>query len=72
MQLAGDSIVKSKSDERQLKGHCVAFDEDNFNKAKEILDEALEKIRKLKNCSEENEEVYFMELALFPLTKNKH
>ena len=71
LQLAGDSIVQSTTDERQLKGHCVAFDQKNFFYAKQILDEALDKIINLENDTEEKEAVYFMELALFPLTKSE-
>lgn len=69
LQLAGDSIGKSSSEERQLIGHCVAFDEESFTKAKDILNEALDKIINLTSNSNNNEKVYFMELALFPLTK---
>ncbi|MAE57395.1 MAG: hypothetical protein CME69_00860 [Halobacteriovorax sp.] len=69
LALAGDSITKTPSTQRQLKGHCMAFNKNNYEEAKDILNEALEKIANLDNSTEEGESVYFVELALFPLTK---
>lgn len=71
LQLAGDSTVHSKSHERQLLGHCVSLDQGRFSEAKEILKDAFEKIQNLQNHQNKSEQVYSIELALFPLTKGE-
>ncbi|MCM2276450.1 MAG: TIGR02147 family protein [Oligoflexia bacterium] len=67
-QLASDSIESTPSAERSIQGHTFALDEKGFDRAREILNEALSKIRALEEEGSGTDTVYHAELALFPLT----
>ncbi|MCM2323377.1 MAG: TIGR02147 family protein [Oligoflexia bacterium] len=68
LELASASIENTPSAERSLLGHTFALDEKGLARAKEILGEALEKLRALEKEGSGNDAVYHAELALFPLT----
>lgn len=71
MRLAGESIDKVPSQERNILGHTVAMSAENFEKAREIAEAALKKIAALQESAasgSENDCVYHFEVALFPLT----
>ncbi|MCM2323747.1 MAG: TIGR02147 family protein [Oligoflexia bacterium] len=69
LALAADSIEQTPREERNLIGHAFAADAATFAKAREILQEAFEKIRALEEDKKEADSVYFVELALFPFTR---
>lgn len=66
--LAAQSIENTPSSERLIVGHSFAIDSAQFDRAREIINEALSKIQALKKAQEPGESVYHVELALFPLT----
>lgn len=68
-ELAGRSIEAVPGDRRSILGHGIAVDRENFDRARQILDEAFERIRALQPEPSRTEDVYFMHLALFPLTQ---
>jgi uncharacterized protein (TIGR02147 family) len=67
--LAARSIEKTPSEERDIQGHTFALRDEDLDAAKEIVEEALRKIRKLGESEVKGESVYHMEIALFPLTQ---
>jgi uncharacterized protein (TIGR02147 family) len=67
--LAARSIEKTPSEERNIQGHTFALRDEDLDEAKEIVEEALRKIRKLGESEVKGESVYHMEIALFPLTQ---
>lgn len=69
--LASRSIENTPSAERSIFGHTFAVDAGNFEKARAILAEALEKIRALGPGNPGPDSVYHAELAFFPLTKKE-
>ena len=66
-----DSISSVPSEERLILGRTIALSQDNFSTAKEILSDAMEKIADLPAADDLSAEVYQIELAISPLTKNK-
>ncbi len=67
--LAAQSIENTSSEQRTILGHTFAIRPEDFEKAREILNESLDKIRALGHTSQAPDSVYHMEIALFPLTK---
>ena len=67
--LAGDSIEKTASKDRNIQGHTCALNAADFERAQKIVEQAMQEIRDLGEHSEKGESVYHMEVALFPLTK---
>lgn len=68
---AVESIHKVSSEERYLLGHTVAINSGNFAEAKEILDEALERITKLNQGDSGDSDVYHFSFLGFPLTSKE-
>jgi uncharacterized protein (TIGR02147 family) len=68
LQLAGKSIEKTPSAKRSIQGHTCTLSEENFAKAKEIVDNAIQQIRALGQGEKQGDSVYHLEMALFPLT----
>ena len=71
LKLAGDSTRYAKTEERKLLGHCVALEEKNIVKAQEIIQNAYDQIQALQKVTDKGEVVYFMELAVFPITEGE-
>lgn len=69
LSLAAESIDGTPREERNLLGHAFAADPKIFDQANAILREAYEKIRSLGERPASADSVYFVELALFPLTR---
>ncbi|MBC7690878.1 MAG: DUF4423 domain-containing protein, partial [Methylotenera sp.] len=70
LSLASDSIENTRSAERSIQGHTFAVSPGNFDQARRILDEAIEKIKRLSEpVTPEVSAVYHVEVALFPLTQ---
>jgi uncharacterized protein (TIGR02147 family) len=67
--LASKAIETIPSEEREIQGHTVGLTEKGFQEARAIMEEALEKIRKLGEAENKSENVYHLEVALFPMTK---
>lgn len=70
MRLAGEAIEKVPSAERNIVGHTCSLTSENYEKAKEIAEAALQKIQAL-GSNQGGDSVYHFELALFPLTAQK-
>lgn len=68
MDLATQSIFKTPRELRHLLSHTTAFSGENMPQVKAILEDALEKIRKLEKASE-NKDVYNFSLYAFPLSE---
>lgn len=69
MRLAAESITSIPREERFIMGHTCALDQEDYQKAREIVEEAIQKIRKLGDAKPTAEgAVFHLELALFPLT----
>lgn len=66
---AVESIHKLSSEERYILGHTVAINSSSFSEARVILDEAMEKLKKLESNVPEKNEVYHFSVLGFPLTK---
>ncbi len=71
LKLAGDSTLYATPDERKLLGHCVALNKENIDIAQVIIQEAYDKLRALQGDEDKGDVVYFMEMAIFPLTKGE-
>ncbi|MFT6070012.1 MAG: hypothetical protein ACJAT2_002475 [Bacteriovoracaceae bacterium] len=69
LSMANESIEMVPSNERLILGHTVTLSEENFEESNKILQEALEKIKKLNKRDQKNTRVYHFEMASFPLTK---
>jgi uncharacterized protein (TIGR02147 family) len=69
--LAARSIEKTPSDQRNIQGRTFALKAEDFDQANEIVEEALEKIRKLSEGKADGDSVYHLEIALFPLTQSQ-
>jgi uncharacterized protein (TIGR02147 family) len=67
--LASRAIEAIPSEEREIQGHTVGLTEEGFQEAKMIVQEALEKLRKLGQAEKGSQTVYHLEVALFPMTK---
>lgn len=70
LDLAFKAIHEVKREERYLLGRTVAISQNDFAKAKEIFDKALEQIEKLGADDKKNDHVYHFELAAFPMTES--
>jgi uncharacterized protein (TIGR02147 family) len=68
LELASQAATYIDTDHRRLLGHCVALKQENVEEAKKIIEEAYARLRGLQDSNDESDSVYFMELALFPLT----
>jgi uncharacterized protein (TIGR02147 family) len=69
LDLAAKSIENTPSAERSIQGHTFALSNENLEKAREIVEEALLKVRALGKDEMQGSSVYHLELALFPLTQ---
>jgi uncharacterized protein (TIGR02147 family) len=67
--LASRSIENTPSGDRNIQGNTCSLSPESFDQAKQIMNEALDKIRKLSEGEKRSNSVYHMEIALFPLTK---
>ncbi|MFZ8934553.1 MAG: TIGR02147 family protein [Bacteriovoracaceae bacterium] len=71
LSLAHESIYSVESQKRNILGHTLALSESQFEQVKEIMNEALEKIKDINNQKETNEQIYHISLLSFPLTKEE-
>ncbi|MFM6927375.1 MAG: TIGR02147 family protein [Bdellovibrio sp.] len=71
LDMAHRSIHEVARDQRYILGRTVAISKVEFQKAKEIFDEALKKIEALGQSTEAEKEVYHFELASFPMTEKQ-
>jgi uncharacterized protein (TIGR02147 family) len=71
LQLAAESIDKTPSAEREILCHTVTLGPKAMDEARRIANEAIQKITDLGKTVEDGEDVYHMEVALFPLTNRK-
>lgn len=69
LDLAKKSITDVPSAERSLLGHTFALDSQQLEKAKRILETALQEIKDLEANSKCKDTIYQIELALFPISK---
>lgn len=69
--LAVKSIDNVPSSERNIQGHTFALKSENYSKAREIVEDAIRRIRELGESEGEGDSVYQMEIALFPLTQRR-
>jgi len=69
LALAAKAIENTPSEERNIQGHTFPMSDTNLQKAKEIVDEAIAKVRALSELETQADSVYHMEVALFPLTR---
>jgi uncharacterized protein (TIGR02147 family) len=69
--LAGQSIEAVAGGEREIQGHTCALSQKKFAQAKAIVDEAMAKVRALEASEGAGQSVYHLEIALFPMTKEK-
>jgi uncharacterized protein (TIGR02147 family) len=68
--LATESIQNTPTQERNLVGYTVGLSSKRFEMAQAILNRALDEIENLeKTHPDQNEAIYQVEIALFPLTK---
>ncbi len=68
LELAAQSITDTPSEKRSIQGHTVALDSEQIDEARQILNEALQKIQDLSKSKRTPDSVYHVELALFPLS----
>jgi uncharacterized protein (TIGR02147 family) len=68
LELAADSIDQLSSQKRVVIGNTIPIRFEDFEKAKKILDDALDEIQKLQSDQGNGDEIYHFELAAFPLT----
>jgi len=67
LELASAAIQNTPSAERTLLGHTLHIPEKSFDQAREILNEAVEKLKALETATCDS--IYHAEFALFPLTR---
>ncbi len=70
-ELASESIEDTPREKRYILGHTVAISAQDFDKIKAILNESVAKITQLDDQKGNKEEVYHIEMAAFPLTKEE-
>lgn len=63
------SIHNTPRDYRNIKGHTFSIPQDQINRAKQIIDEAEQKLVELGNKASEGDIIMQGQLAVFPLTK---
>jgi uncharacterized protein (TIGR02147 family) len=69
-ELAVRSIDNTERENRNILGHTVCMSDEQFREAKQVLDDALEKIAAITNQeTEASKTVYHFNLVAFPLTK---
>lgn len=70
LEVIGDSIPKVKRDDRNILGFTKSLDKKSFNKAKEIMQEALEKLEEL-TPEDKGSDLYHFYFLASPLTYQK-
>ena len=71
LALAGKSIENTPNEKRSIQSYTLAVDNKNFDAIRKILDRAYEEVRTLAQESSSADSIYHLELALFPLTREK-
>lgn len=71
LKKAVESIYKIPSEERYILGQTLSIDSTKFPEAKQILEEALQKIIALQGEGEAGSDVYHFSFLGFPLTGNR-
>lgn len=69
--LAARAIDEMPSESRNIMGHTCVLSEKSYEKAKQIMENAIRQIRELGSDETDGNCVYHMEAALFPLTETK-
>lgn len=69
--LASKAIENCPGTERNIQGHVFALKAENYSKASEIVEDAIRRIRELGESEREGDNVYHLEIALFPLTRRR-
>ena len=69
LDIAKISIDDVSRDERLLLGHTVALSKEQYDEIQAILREAIIKVETVDNKTQNESEVYQIEIAAFPLTK---
>ena len=70
-ELAAKAVQDVPRDKRNIQGHTFALNGENYGKAQAILEEAIEKVRRLGEDEKNGDAVYHMEIALFPMTESE-
>lgn len=69
LELAAESLTETPAQERNLVGLTFSLDSSDFEKARKILDRAVEEIEALQKArTTPRDSVYHLEVALFPTT----
>ncbi|HEX4923318.1 MAG TPA: DUF4423 domain-containing protein, partial [Bdellovibrionales bacterium] len=68
-RLASESIDFVPREQRNIQGHIMSLDQENFEKAKQILGSALEQIANLQAPDRKKARVFNFSFLAFPLTK---
>lgn len=71
LALGAKSIENTSSQRRNITGHTFAIAEKQYEEAKKILSEALERIEKLGSEAASGDSVYHVVFACFPLTRSE-
>ena len=69
--LAKDALDVVESDSRYLLGYTFCLDKDGFDEAKNLMNQAFKKIRKLEKGKKSGQEIYNFASHAVPLTKNE-
>lgn len=67
LDLAHASISETKREDRYIIGQTMAVNRENFEKIKQIIQQAMNSINELNKNSLEKDNVYHVEIAAFPL-----
>lgn len=71
LELAHKSIHEVSREKRYILGRTVGISSSEFEQAKEIFDEALQKIEALGKDPHQTKEIYHFEFAAFPMTEKQ-
>lgn len=71
LELATESIHNTDREHRNLVTHTMAISEEQINEVNQVLNEALDKIKKIGDQTNKSDEVYQISLLNFPLTNSK-
>lgn len=71
LEMAGNSIEKVSREKRYILGHTVAVSPQDFEKIREILEESVAKMKLLNDSNTKKSDVYHIEIAAFPLTREE-
>jgi len=71
MLLSSHAIEVLPREQREIQGHTCSLSEANFLRAKDIVNEAMQKLRDLEAGETSASSVYHMEIALISLTSQK-